>query len=104
MRFKSLLMQLLMGISIRRYLPAMGTAGLLRSCVSGKSRVPRPPPRMRLSTVFMHQLHEARRSQAGDVSDLILHFCCMPRQPPCEGEMRFCDVLVALRPAQANGG
>src|SRR5450759_2209854 len=35
-----------MGISIRRYLPAMGTAGLERCWVSGKSRLPRPPPRM----------------------------------------------------------
>src|SRR5438128_1831291 len=50
MRLQPLLMQLLMGMSIRRYLPAIGTAGLLRSMVKGKSREPRPPPRMRLST------------------------------------------------------
>src|SRR5262245_37584896 len=53
MRFRPLLMQLLIGMSIRRYLPAMGTAGLLRSIVNGNRRVPRPPPRMRLSTVCM---------------------------------------------------
>src|SRR3990172_3428727 len=40
------LRQLLRGMSIRRYLPAMGTAGLARSRVSGHRRVPRPPPRM----------------------------------------------------------
>src|SRR5262245_15630198 len=50
MRLNPLLMQLLMGMSMSRYLPAMGTAGLLRSIVSGYSRVPRPPPRIKLST------------------------------------------------------
>ena len=50
MRFRPLLMQLLIGMSMRRYLPATGTAGLLRSLVSGYSRVPRPPPRIRLRT------------------------------------------------------
>src|SRR5450759_4888578 len=38
------LIQLLMGMSIRRYLPAIGTAGLERSLVSGYSRLPFPPP------------------------------------------------------------
>ena len=33
-------MQLEMGMSTSRYLPASGTAGLERSLVSGKSRVP----------------------------------------------------------------
>src|SRR3989304_9000391 len=40
-------MQLVKGTSTRRYLPAKGTAGLERSCVSGKRRSPRPPPRIR---------------------------------------------------------
>src|SRR5437016_6319917 len=53
MRLKPLLMQLLMGMSMRRYLPAMGTAGLLRSIVRGYRREPRPPPRIRLSTFCM---------------------------------------------------
>src|SRR5438876_551422 len=53
MRLKVLLMQLLMGMSMRRYLPAIGTAGLLRSMVSGYNRVPRPPPRIKLSTRCM---------------------------------------------------
>jgi hypothetical protein len=39
-------MQLEIGISTRRYFPASGTAGLERSRVSGKSRVPCPPPMM----------------------------------------------------------
>jgi hypothetical protein len=38
-------------MSIRRYLAATGTAGLLRRSVSGSSRVPRPPPRMTTVTV-----------------------------------------------------
>ena len=39
-------MQFDTGMSISRYFPAIGTAGLLRECVSGNSRVPRPPPRI----------------------------------------------------------
>src|SRR5512135_2692107 len=45
--------QLAMGMSIRRYFPAIGTAGLLRDLVSGYSRVPRPPPRIRQITLTM---------------------------------------------------
>src|SRR5438477_9548131 len=37
-------MQLEIGISTNRYLPASGTAGLARSLVSGNKRVPWPPP------------------------------------------------------------
>ena len=43
-------MALLMGMSIRRYLPAMGTAGLLRRRVNGSRRAPRPPPRITTMT------------------------------------------------------
>src|SRR5215211_5234584 len=43
-------MQLLMGTSINRYLPATGTAGLARSWVRGNRRAPWPPPRIRLRT------------------------------------------------------
>src|SRR5205823_4409563 len=53
MRLRSLLMQLEIGMSIRRYLPATGTAGLERCLVSGWRRVPRPPPRIRLRTLRM---------------------------------------------------
>ncbi len=42
-------MQFETGISTMRYLPASGTAGLERSLVSGKSRVPAPPPMMMAS-------------------------------------------------------
>ena len=49
-----LLMQLLTGISIRRYLPANGTAGLARIFVSGYNRVPAPPPRMIARTRFIN--------------------------------------------------
>src|ERR1043165_2995281 len=53
MRWSPELMQLLIGMSMSRYLPATGTAGLLRRAVNGYSRVPRPPPRMRLRTFCM---------------------------------------------------
>src|SRR5664280_1329868 len=46
-------MQLEMGISTRRYLPASGTAGLARSLVSGNRRVPCPPPMMTESTLLV---------------------------------------------------
>src|SRR5215470_10493880 len=48
--FSPELRQLLMGTSISRYLPPSGTAGLERSCVSGKSRFPAPPARIIEST------------------------------------------------------
>src|SRR4051812_24648753 len=47
MRLISLLMQFERGISMSRYFPASGTAGLGRELVSGKSLVPRPPPSTR---------------------------------------------------------
>jgi len=40
------LMQLEIGISTNRYLPAIGTAGLLLLRVNGYKRVPAPPPRI----------------------------------------------------------
>ena len=40
MRLMPLLMQLLIGMSMSRYLPATGTAGLARSWVRGNSRAP----------------------------------------------------------------
>src|SRR3954463_2522037 len=50
MRCRPLLMQLLIGMSIRRYLPATVTAGALRCLVNGYSPAPRPPPRMKPRT------------------------------------------------------
>mgnify|MGYP006898478823 CR=1 FL=1 len=46
------LRQLEIGISTRRYLPAIGTAGLLRVAVSGERRVPAPPPKITAITLF----------------------------------------------------
>src|SRR3954452_20372540 len=57
MRWSPEWMQLDTGISISRYFPAMGTAGLLRDLVSGKRRVPRPPPRISETTRGMKPLH-----------------------------------------------
>ena len=56
MRFKPEWMQLETGISISRYFPAIGTAGLLRDLVSGNRRVPRPPPRISETTRGMKPL------------------------------------------------
>ena len=56
MRFRPEWMQLDTGISISRYFPAIGTAGLLRDLVSGKRRVPRPPPRISETTRGMEPL------------------------------------------------
>lgn len=56
-------MQLLTGISISRYFPASGTAGLARSLVSGYRRVPAPPPRITARTFFTNNLSTADRSQ-----------------------------------------
>src|SRR5687767_7606497 len=47
------LMQFEIGTSTSRYFPASGTAGFARSIVSGKSRVPAPPPRITASTWFI---------------------------------------------------
>ena len=55
-RFSPELMQLEMGMSISRYFPAIGTAGLLRDLVSGNKRVPRPPPRINEMTRGMKPL------------------------------------------------
>ncbi|MEI9807716.1 MAG: hypothetical protein WDO16_07470 [Bacteroidota bacterium] len=43
------LMQLEIGISTRRYLPAIGTAGLERLAVKGYNLDPAPPPSIILS-------------------------------------------------------
>jgi len=45
--------QLLIGISIKRYLPANGTAGFALIFVKGESLEPFPPPRMMANTRFM---------------------------------------------------
>src|SRR6476619_3676286 len=45
-RRTSELMQFESAISTSRYLPPRGTAGFDRCCVSGKRRLPAPPPRM----------------------------------------------------------
>src|SRR4051812_765753 len=57
MRWSPEWIQLDTGISISRYFPAIGTAGLLRDLVSGKRRVPRPPPRISETTRGMKPLH-----------------------------------------------
>ena len=46
------LIQLLTGMSIKRYLLARGTAGFARSLVRGYKRVPAPPPKIIPNTLF----------------------------------------------------
>ena len=46
-------MQLLMGMSMRRYFPAIGTAGFERILVNGCRREPRPPPIITPRTSFI---------------------------------------------------
>src|SRR5438094_2633977 len=53
MRRRCELMQLEIGMSTRRYLPARGTAGFERSRVSGNTRVPCPPPIMTERTLLV---------------------------------------------------
>ena len=48
------LMQLLIGISIKRYFPARGTAGFALNLVKGYRRVPAPPPNIIANTFFTH--------------------------------------------------
>jgi hypothetical protein len=47
-----LLIQLLIGISTKRYLPAIGTAGFDLVVVKGDNLLPAPPPRMTATTDF----------------------------------------------------
>src|SRR4029450_4609506 len=53
MRWISELMQLLIGMSIKRYFAPRGTAGFARSFVKGYSGAPAPPPKMITKTRFM---------------------------------------------------
>ena len=45
-----LLIQLLIGISTNRYLPAIGTAGFERFAVKGYNLLPAPPPKITATT------------------------------------------------------
>jgi hypothetical protein len=45
-----LLIQLLMGMSTKRYLPAIGTAGFDLVFVNGDNLLPAPPPRITATT------------------------------------------------------
>ena len=56
-----LLMQLLIGTSIRRYAPPIGTAGFARCLVRGYNLLPAPPPRI---TAAREHVTQERLSQA----------------------------------------
>src|SRR6185503_8234714 len=55
-RFRPAWRQLLIGMSISRYLPPIGTAGFDLICVNGNSLAPRPPPRIRVRTSFIAEI------------------------------------------------
>ena len=89
MRRRPELMQFEIGISTIRYFPASGTAGFERCCVSGKSRVPAPPPMMTESVfsaieemlgVLMAEVVE--RHLKGDPKDLSLLKRWKATRPP----------------------
>src|SRR5262245_15682406 len=73
MRLSPLLRQLEIGMSISRYLAASGTAGLERKLVSGRSRVPCPPPNTTATDCFIEVVPERRGGSSFD------HKC---HQPP----------------------
>jgi hypothetical protein len=50
-----LFIQLLMGISTKRYFPAIGTAGFDLDAVSGYKRLPAPPPSITATTVLLKE-------------------------------------------------
>jgi hypothetical protein len=60
------LIQLLMGMSIKRYFPAMGTAGFERMAVSGCKRDPRPPPMMIPRTSFIDGMVNLQAMECDD--------------------------------------
>src|SRR5262245_8369642 len=99
MRLMPLLMQLLMGMSMSRYLPAIGTAGLLRSIVSGYRRVPRPPPRIRLSTFRMSLVHKQGRGCRVRLG-VVYHTGCGEVQ----GELMNCSGLLPPLPGAPGRG
>src|SRR5262245_18756892 len=119
MLFSPLLMQLLMGISMRRYCPATGMAGLLRALVSGNNRVPRPPPRIRHNAddVMGEPLNpfETYRLRVGDTLPSRRKDCkqtadrirggglrWLPVVVPCVSPSQRHSVLVAERPIDAR--
>jgi len=50
-------MQLLIGISTKRYLPAIGTAGLDLLAVNGYNLEPAPPPKIIATVCFANTSH-----------------------------------------------
>src|SRR5690242_7133939 len=83
-------MQLEIGISTRRYLPASGTAGLARSFVKGNSRVPWPPPMITASTLLLftdwRPVCDIRVPFLLDANDFIP---CFPERPQAATQLRY---------------
>src|SRR6266508_2283887 len=96
MRRRSELRQLLMGMSMRLYFPAMGTAGFDSFSVRVYSCVPRPPPRITARHSFMTRVLESvrarRRATPGDPAP-----ARQPRPEPRHSYSVGIAPLVALR-------
>src|SRR5215207_6850437 len=63
-RRTSELMQFESAISTSRYLPPSGTAGFDRCCVSGKRRLPAPPPRITANSLGLAGIGQIRDSRS----------------------------------------
>src|SRR5688500_6680347 len=102
------LIQFEIGTSTRRYLPASDTAGLARSRVSGKSRVPAPPPRMTANIRFMLTILAYRGSGLNSSwpSGLVLGPCSDRKRQPFHGALERVagdgHVQVSVRDGQSN--
>src|SRR5688572_20066910 len=81
---------LLIGMSIRRNLPPIGTAGFARSRVSGQSRLPCPPPRIAVVTFSMELSPRPANAGVSYSSTMLamssppLHWTWMGRVPYAE--------------------
>src|SRR5215207_871496 len=62
-RRTSELMQFESAISTSRYLPPSGTAGFDRCCVSGKRRLPAPPPRITANSLGLAGMLASRQRE-----------------------------------------
>src|SRR3990172_278180 len=81
--------QLLSAMSMMRYFPARGTAGLARSLVSGHSRAPRPPPRINPNI--------SRLAISAPNLPFDLQMQAPPSSPPALGDRRGRPPLLLFR-------
>src|SRR5215212_2184092 len=102
-RRMSELMQFESAMSTSRYLPPSGTAGFDRCCVSGKRRLPAPPPRITANSfgfagIVCHQQQEQHAGSACRTSMQEQEFILSPApvRCPCACSPRgfLCDLYT----------